>query len=189
MRKTPLAFVLATFVGIGGPAAAQVSCGDMLMPVVQLKQVSRGLSRYHSGLDLMAPYGSPVRAAAAGTVVFAGRYFGYGNMIDLRHADGTVTRYAHLSAFTPGIRPGAQVAMGAQIGAIGTSGHAHGAHLHFEVRMDGRAIDPKPFIALAVCTRGGPARELIEEARAPATVPASAAPAPVIEARPGGLLE
>ena len=60
----------------------------MLMPAAALKQVSRGFSGHHSGVDLTAPYGSPVRAADAGTVVFAGTYFGYGNMIDLRHPNG-----------------------------------------------------------------------------------------------------
>ena len=160
-------------------------CGAMLMPAAQLKQVARGISVHHAGLDLTAPYGSPVRAAAAGTVVFAERYFGYGHMVDLRHADGTVTRYAHLSAYAPGIRPGAAVATGGLLGQIGTSGRAQGAHLHFEVRVGGVAIDPKPYLSLAACT-GVPPRERIEEARAPAP---AAAPRSFIDRRPGGLLD
>jgi murein DD-endopeptidase MepM/ murein hydrolase activator NlpD len=158
-------------------------CGAMLMPAAQLKQVSRGVSAHHSGLDLTAPYGSPVRAAAAGTVIFAGRYFGYGNMVDVRHADGTVTRYAHLSAYAAGIRPGAEVATGGLLGQIGTSGRAHGAHLHFEVRVRGVAIDPKPYLSLAACT-AAPPRERLEEARSPAPVGRS-----FIDRRPGGLLD
>jgi murein DD-endopeptidase MepM/ murein hydrolase activator NlpD len=160
-------------------------CGAMLMPAAQLKQVSRGISAHHAGLDLTAPYGSPVRSAAAGTVVFAGRYFGYGHMVDVRHADGTVTRYAHLSSYAAGIRPGAEVGTGGLLGQIGTSGRAHGAHLHFEVRVGGVAVDPKPFLSLAACTPAtGPARERLEEARSPASAPRS-----FIDRRPGGLLD
>ncbi len=127
------------------------ACGVMLMPAVQLKQVSRGFSSVHSGVDLTAPYGSPVRSAMAGRVIFAGRYFGYGNMVDVQHEGGMVTRYAHLSAFGKDIHPGHAVQTGDELGRIGTSGLAHGAHLHFEVRMAGRAIDPKPYLGLASC--------------------------------------
>ena len=156
----------AILASVPAGAFAADACGSMLMPAAQLKQFSRGFSNHHSGADLTAPYGSPVRAASAGTVIFAGRYFGYGNMIDIRHPDGLVTRYAHLSKFSPGVKPGADVGLGETIGAIGTSGQAHGAHLHFEVRVDGHAIDPAPFLALAQCPTGttGP---VVEEAHAP----------------------
>lgn len=154
------------------------------MPVVQLKSIGRGISRGHSGIDLMAPYGSPVRAAAAGTVTYAGRYYAYGNIVDISHADGSVTRYAHLSRFAPGLQPGSRVTLGQEIGAVGTSGNAHGAHVHFEVRRDGRAVDPKPFIQLAACIRPAPV-ERLEEARAPAPVSAPQ----FVEARPGGLFQ
>ena len=145
----------------------------MLMPVMQLKQVARGFGRmpgggFHNGVDMTAPYGSAVRAAAGGTVVFAGTYFGYGQMIDIVSESGVVTRYAHLSAFTRGLRVGSAVITGATIGAIGTSGQAHGPHLHFEVRINGVAVDPKPSLALAPCVLA-PAPPL-EEARAPETV-------------------
>ena len=166
-RFVTLLFAAALSLTLAGPARAIESCGGMLMPVMQLKQVSRGFSWYHSGVDLMAPYGSPLRAAAGGTVVFAGTYFGYGNMIDIALPDGTVTRYGHLSKFAPGLRTGAVLQTGDPIGAVGMSGHAHGPHLHFEVRVNGHAVDPKPFISLAVCTKG-PASDPIEEARAPA---------------------
>jgi murein DD-endopeptidase MepM/ murein hydrolase activator NlpD len=143
-------------------------CGTMLMPATQLKQVSRGLSSYHAGLDLTAPYGSPVRAAAAGEVVFRGSYFGYGNMVDIRHEDGVVTRYGHLSSFAPGLMVGMLVGGGVQIGSVGTSGHAHGAHLHFEVRVNGRPTDPKPMLALADCRFNPQAPiDTIEQAQAP----------------------
>ena len=157
-------------------------CSAMLMPAAQLKQVSRGISPGHSGLDLTAPYGSPVRAASAGRVVFAGRYFGYGNMVDLQHPGGIITRYAHLSAFGPAIRPGHTVETGEVLGRIGTSGNAHGAHVHFEVRINGRVVDPKPYLGIGRCIPHPELRNEIahaEEARPPVAD----------ENRPGGLLD
>lgn len=139
----------------------------MLIPVVELKQVSQGISSHHPGIDLAAPYGSPVRAALTGTVAFAGWYYGYGRMVDIRHGDGILTRYAHLSAFSPGLQEGADVATGEIIGAIGTSGHAHGAHLHFEVRLAGQVVDPAPFVSLASCS-AMPSEERLQVARASA---------------------
>ena len=170
MRKFLLAGVLlASLSGIGAPARAADGCPALLMPVVELKEVARGFGPlrhgFHSGLDLTAPYGSPVRAAAGGTVVFAGRYFGYGNMIDIEIAPGMVNRYAHLSRYARGLAVGHTVAAAEVIGAIGASGHAHGPHLHFEVRLNGTAVDPKPYLALAPCPVG-PSIPL-EEARAP----------------------
>jgi murein DD-endopeptidase MepM/ murein hydrolase activator NlpD len=137
----------------------------MLMPPQQLREISRGFGHGHTGIDLMAPYGSPIRAAAGGTVIYAGWYFAYGKIIDIRHTDGLITRYAHLSEFAHGIAPGAPVAEGAVIGQVGMTGVAHGAHVHFEVRVDGHAVDPKPYLALAPCRQTAP--EPLEEARAP----------------------
>jgi hypothetical protein len=145
----------------------------MLVPAVQLREVSRGFSSHHSGVDLMAPYGSPIRAAAGGTVVYAGWYYAYGKIVDIQHADGVITRYAHMSAFAPGIAHGTPVAAGEIIGQIGTSGNAHGAHVHFEVRIDGHPVDPKPYLSLAVCPTTPPLAPL-EEARTP-TSPAARA--------------
>jgi hypothetical protein len=162
------------------PARAIESCGSMLMPAAQLKEVSRGLSAHHSGLDLTAPYGSPVRAARGGLVVFVGSYFGYGNMVDIRLEDGTVTRYGHLSAFAHDLRVGHAVATGEQIGNIGTSGEAHGPHLHFEVRVDGKPMDPKPYLALSTCV--AQPHTLTESAEAQPTGPDH-------DVRPGGLFQ
>ena len=178
MRKKIMAwgFLVPVVLSSFGAEAADL-CGAMLMPASSLKQVSRGVGGGHTGLDLTAPYGSPVRAALDGTVIYTGSYFAYGNMVDLRHSDGTVTRYAHLASFAVGIRQGAEVRTGDFLGAIGTTGRAHGAHLHFEVRVDGRVVDPKPFLGLAACQAAQPAkRETIEEARVPAPRPAPAAP-------------
>jgi hypothetical protein len=155
-------------------AAAQADggfCGRMLMPAAQLHELSRGFSAHHSGVDLMAPYGSPIRAAAGGTVVYAGWYYAYGNIIDIQHADGVLTRYAHMSRFAPGIARGTPVSAGEIIGQIGTSGNAHGAHVHFEVRIDGHAVDPKPYLGLAACP-AMPDLAPVEEARTPGPAPA-----------------
>lgn len=141
-------------------------CGSMLIPAVQLREISRGFSRYHSGIDLMAPYGSPIRAAAGGTVLYAGWYYAYGKIVDIQHADGVITRYAHMSAFAPGIARGAPVSAGQIIGRIGTTGRAHGAHVHFEVRIAGHAVDPKPYLGLAACPTA-PRLPPVEEARVP----------------------
>lgn len=165
-------------------AHAQFSaCTQMVMPVAQLRTVGRGFSSYHGGIDLMAPHGSPVLAAAAGTVVYAARYYAYGNIIDIAHPDGSITRYAHLSRYAQGIRAGTSVAAGQVIGAVGATGNAHGAHLHFEVRYDGRPMDPKPFIQLADCrvTPTTPLRAV--------QVMISAPVAAQVDARPGGIFE
>jgi murein DD-endopeptidase MepM/ murein hydrolase activator NlpD len=100
----------------------------------------------HPGFDLAARVGTEVDAAAAGTVVHAGPAGTYGNLVTVRHGNGVETRYAHLSATT--VHEGDQVQAGQQIGNVGTTGYSTGPHLHFEVRKDGRPIDPKPLLPL-----------------------------------------
>jgi murein DD-endopeptidase MepM/ murein hydrolase activator NlpD len=148
------------------PAQAASLCGAMLMPPANLRQISRGFSSYHTGIDLMAPYGSPIRAAAGGTVIYAGWYYAYGRIVDVQHADGVITRYAHMAEFAPGIAPGNPVSAGQTIGRVGVTGRAHGPHVHFEVRVNGHAVDPKPYLALAGCP-AAPATEPLETAAAP----------------------
>lgn len=162
MRKFALLWISC----IAPSAHAASQCGTMLMPATELRQVSRGFSGGHTGVDLMAPWGSPIHAAAGGTIVYAGWYFAYGQIVDIQHADGLVTRYAHMADFAPGIAPGAPVAAGQVIGRVGATGRAHGAHVHFEVRWSGRAIDPKPFLALSPCV-DKPFGEPVEVAMAP----------------------
>jgi murein DD-endopeptidase MepM/ murein hydrolase activator NlpD len=152
------------------PAQAANFCGNMVMPAGALSSISRGFSSYHSGIDLAAPMGSTIRAAAAGTVVYAGWYAGYGNMVDIRHADGLVTRYAHMSAFAPNIGGGLPVQSGQVIGVVGQTGHATGNHIHFEVRVNGYAVDPAPYIGLGACIVQPP-KVPVEEAYAPANAP------------------
>ena len=99
--------------------------------------------RNHTGTDYAANAGTPVRAISDGVVIFAGRRGGYGNMIDIRHRNGIVSRYGHLRGFARGIRPGRVVAIAQTIGYVGMTGLATGPHLHFEILVDGRQRDPR----------------------------------------------
>lgn len=101
----------------------------------------------HTGVDLPAPMGTPVVAAADGVVRVAGRRGGYGNLVELAHADGSATRYAHLSAIL--VRPGEAVSRGQLIAQIGSTGRSTGAHLHFEYRVGGVAVNPLAYLGSA----------------------------------------
>jgi murein DD-endopeptidase MepM/ murein hydrolase activator NlpD len=94
--------------------------------------------RLHAGIDIAAPAGTPVRAAASGTVIFAGWMGGYGNLVVIDHGGGLATAYAHLSS----IWAGGGVSQGQGIGAVGCTGSCTGNHLHFEVRVNGQPVDP-----------------------------------------------
>lgn len=96
--------------------------------------------RAHLGTDYGAPHGTPVKATAAGTVTRAGTWGGYGRMVELRHAKGITTRYAHLSSI--GVRVGQPVGQGEVIGRVGATGLATGAHLHYEFLQSGRHRNP-----------------------------------------------
>lgn len=98
--------------------------------------------RPHLGVDYAAPTGTPIWASAGGTVSFAGMRGAYGNLIILRHAQGYETWYAHLHRIERGVRAGARVRQGQTIGYVGTTGLSTGPHLHYELRRNGRAIDP-----------------------------------------------
>ncbi len=96
--------------------------------------------RMHAGVDLAAPMGSPVVAAAAGVVAFANWDGGYGLMVKVEHGGGYESRFAHLSRIL--VAPGQKVARGQTIGLVGSTGRSTGSHLHYEVRKNGSAIDP-----------------------------------------------
>lgn len=98
--------------------------------------------KMHTGIDYAAPVGTEVSATGAGRVVFAGRMRGYGLTIDIDHGGGVVTRYAHLSEIAGNVQDGARVKAGDQIGAVGATGLVSGPNLHYEVRVDGRPVDP-----------------------------------------------
>ncbi|HYK82930.1 MAG TPA: M23 family metallopeptidase [Gemmatimonadales bacterium] len=100
--------------------------------------------RAHEGVDFAAAYGTPVRATADGVVTKVGREDdGYGNLIELRHANGVRTRYGHLSAFAHGLHPGTRVAQGETIGYVGSTGLSTGPHLHYEFLVNGRPTNPQ----------------------------------------------
>jgi murein DD-endopeptidase MepM/ murein hydrolase activator NlpD len=103
-----------------------------------------GEGAMHAGLDFKGPIGAPIYAAAKGVISFAGIKAGYGNCIEIDHGNGLLTRYAHMSAFRA--RVGDQVGPGSVVGAIGSTGRSTGPHLHFEVRINGEAVNPRPFL-------------------------------------------
>lgn len=103
-----------------------------------------GAPDFHPGLDIAAPMGTTVTAAAAGTVISAGWYGGYGNYILIDHGGGMATGYGHLSQIF--VSNGQQVQKGQAIGAVGSTGHSTGPHLHFEVRLHGKTTDPAAYL-------------------------------------------
>ncbi|HEU0310952.1 MAG TPA: M23 family metallopeptidase [Sphingomicrobium sp.] len=102
---------------------------------------------FHAGLDFKGPTGAPIYAAARGKVAFVGRRPGYGKCVEIDHGNGLRTRYAHMSAFRA--RIGQPVLAGQLIGAVGSTGRSTGPHLHFEVRLHGHPINPRPFLEVA----------------------------------------
>jgi murein DD-endopeptidase MepM/ murein hydrolase activator NlpD len=103
-----------------------------------------GGAAMHAGLDFKGPAGTPILAAADGKVTSAGWQGGYGKCIEITHANGLVTRYAHLSGLAVAV--GQEVKRGVQIGRMGSTGRSTGSHLHFEVRINGSAINPLKFL-------------------------------------------
>lgn len=103
-----------------------------------------GHAAFHAGLDFPGSYGQPILAAASGKVSFVGQRSGYGNVVEVTHGNGIMTRYAHLSGFVAHV--GEQVTRGEKIARMGSTGRSTGTHLHFEVRVNGNPINPRRFI-------------------------------------------
>jgi murein DD-endopeptidase MepM/ murein hydrolase activator NlpD len=103
-----------------------------------------GRGAMHAGIDFRGEHGAPILAAANGIVSFVGGKGGYGNCVEITHANGLVTRYAHLSKFN--VIVGQKVKRGLQIAAMGSSGRSTGTHLHFEVRLRDQAVNPLKFL-------------------------------------------
>jgi peptidoglycan hydrolase FlgJ len=101
----------------------------------------RGGRKFHNGVDLRAAYGTEVPTAAPGKVTFAGERGAYGLLVVVEHPNGVETRYAHLSSTA--VQPGDSVAAGQTIGRVGSSGRSTGPHLHFEVLLDGKRVNPE----------------------------------------------
>ncbi|WP_062560270.1 M23 family metallopeptidase [Paracoccus aminovorans] len=107
----------------------------------------RRWGRAHEGIDMAAPVGTPIFSTGDGVVVFAGWQRGYGNLVKIQHALGTETRYGHMSKIR--VKAGQKVSRGSRIGDMGNTGRSTGSHLHYEVRVNGRAVDPMSFIKAA----------------------------------------
>ena len=119
------------------PGAITSSFGMRLHPIL-------GYSRMHTGVDMAAGHGQEIKAGGSGRVILASFYGGYGNTVIIDHGGGMTTLYAHQSQL--GVSHGDQVDAGQVIGYVGTSGRSTGAHLHFEVRLLGRPVDPMDYI-------------------------------------------
>ena len=103
--------------------------------------------RMHNGLDFAAPHGTPIYASADGVVIFAGRQSAYGRLIKIKHDFGYETRYAHLSKIR--VKNGQRVSRGERIGDMGNTGRSTGTHLHYEIRSNGKAVNPMNYIKAA----------------------------------------
>jgi murein DD-endopeptidase MepM/ murein hydrolase activator NlpD len=141
----------AASAGSGSSGGGEVSTGSgvsasgFIWPVSGVVTSGFGFrwGRMHEGIDISAPAGTPIRAAAAGTVIFAGVMGGYGNLVIIDHGNGVATAYAHQSSIYVG---GGSVSQGTVIGAVGCTGSCTGNHLHFEVRVNGSAVDPMGYL-------------------------------------------
>lgn len=102
------------------------------------------ISRPHEGIDVSAPMGSPIVAPASGTVTRVDVEHGYGNVLEVSHGNGIVTKYAHCSRIL--VRPGQHVTRGQTIAMVGNTGLSTGPHLHYEIHVDGRVVDPLTYV-------------------------------------------
>jgi murein DD-endopeptidase MepM/ murein hydrolase activator NlpD len=100
--------------------------------------------RMHQGIDIGVGTGTPIKAAAAGTIIYCGWESGYGNLVVIDHGGNLATAYGHQSSIA--VACGQQVAQGDVIGYVGCTGHCTGPHLHFEVRIDGAPVDPLGYL-------------------------------------------
>ncbi|MBB1490469.1 MULTISPECIES: DUF5930 domain-containing protein [unclassified Paracoccus (in: a-proteobacteria)] len=128
-----------------------VSKLPLAMPVKSAFRFTSGFGprwgRQHQGLDLAGPVGTPIFSTADGVVTYAGWQRGYGNLIKIQHELGTETRYGHLSKIR--VKAGQKVSRNSLIGDMGNTGRSTGPHLHYEVRVDGKAVNPMSFIKAA----------------------------------------
>lgn len=104
-----------------------------------------GKSAYHAGIDFAAPSGAQARSVAPGVVTWAGNRAGYGQLVEINHGNGYITRYAHNSLLL--VKVGDKVGKGQAISRVGSTGRSTGPHLHFEVLKNGRAVNPRQFVA------------------------------------------
>jgi murein DD-endopeptidase MepM/ murein hydrolase activator NlpD len=135
----------STSSGGGGSTGDGSSSSGFIWPVSGVVTSGFGWrwGRMHEGVDIAAPTGTPIRAAAGGTIIYTGYMGGYGNLTIIDHGNGLATAYAHQSSIYVG---GGAVSQGTVIGAVGSTGNSTGPHLHFEVRVNGSAVDPMGYL-------------------------------------------
>jgi murein DD-endopeptidase MepM/ murein hydrolase activator NlpD len=129
----------------GGMSLQWPVAGQITSPFGERKNPIGPGDDFHPGVDIAADAGTPIAAAAAGRVISAGPEGGYGNLIVVDNGNGMTTRYAHCSQIFA--RIGDAVSPGQTIGAVGSTGNSTGPHLHFEVRLDNRPVDPAQFLS------------------------------------------
>jgi murein DD-endopeptidase MepM/ murein hydrolase activator NlpD len=128
----------------GVPQVVPVSGGEITSGFGYRSDPFTGGGAFHPGLDFRGAYGSPIYAAGSGTVSFVGQIHGYGNVVEISHGNGLLTRYAHMSKTLAKV--GQRVAAGDAIGQIGSTGRSTGPHLHFEVRINGGVVNPRRYL-------------------------------------------
>ncbi len=127
------------------PSAKPLSTAEFTSGFGSRSDPFRHGAAFHPGIDLAAPYGTPVHATAEGTVIRAGwNSGGYGNMVEIDHGRGIITRYGHMSKVL--VSEGEHVTRGEEIGRVGSTGRSTGNHLHYEVRIDNSPVNPIPFM-------------------------------------------
>jgi murein DD-endopeptidase MepM/ murein hydrolase activator NlpD len=128
--------------GAGSTGSGQPSSAGLIWPCDGVVVSGFGMrwGRMHEGIDIGCAYGTPNRAAAAGKVIYAGWLGGYGNLVVVDHQNGLSTAYAHASSILVGV--GQTVSQGQTVSLVGSTGRSSGPHLHFEVRVNGVAVDP-----------------------------------------------
>jgi murein DD-endopeptidase MepM/ murein hydrolase activator NlpD len=132
--------------GSYSPSDSTPSAAGLIWPVSGPVVSPFGMrwGRMHEGIDIGAPYGTPIHAAASGRVIYSGWMDGYGNLVAIDHGRGLSTAYAHQSQI--GVSVGQTVSQGQVIGYVGCTGHCFGPHLHFEVRINGAPVDPMGYL-------------------------------------------
>ena len=132
--------------GAGSTGSGQPSAAGFIWPCDGVVVSGFGMrwGRMHEGIDIGCSFGTPNRAAAAGTVIYAGWLGGYGNLVVVDHGNGLSTAYAHASSILVSV--GQSVSQGETVSLVGSTGNSSGPHLHFEVRVNGTAVDPLPYL-------------------------------------------
>lgn len=129
------------------PFAMPVTGARMTSAYGRRRDPFTGRTSNHTGEDFAGPHGTPIRATSSGTISFAGRQSGYGNIVIIQHDFGIETRYAHLSSIAVSV--GQRVSRGDRVGGMGSTGRSTGTHLHYEIRVGGRPVNPMTYIRAA----------------------------------------